>query len=64
MPDDLVPSRTGMEFFVTVLAILVGFVVAKYLSKLLAKTGVPIAAGDPVPLGLPGSVPVAWRRAA
>jgi hypothetical protein len=64
MAEDLVPSRTGLEFFVTVLAVLVGFVAAKYLSKFLSGVGVPIAAGDPVPLTLPGQAPLPWRRAA
>jgi hypothetical protein len=50
-----------MEFVVTVIALLVGFVIAKYASIGLAKTGIPIASGDPIPKSLPGSVAVPWR---
>ncbi len=64
MADDLVSGRSVAEFFVTVLALLIGFVVAKYISKGLATLHVPIASGDPVPLALPGAVQVPWRRAA
>lgn len=42
----------GMEFLVTVLAIVVGFVAGKLISVALAKAGVPIAAGDPIPVPL------------
>ena len=61
MALDLVPKRSAMEFVVTVIALLVGFVIAKYASKAIAKTGVPIASGDPIPKSLPGSVAVPWR---
>lgn len=62
MADDLVPTRTGLEFFVTVIAVLIGFVVGKYIAKALMGTGIPIAAGDPVPLTLPGQAVLPWRR--
>jgi hypothetical protein len=60
--DELVDGRSAGEFFVTVIAVLIGFVIAKYISKFLASTGVPIAAGDPVPLTLPGQAVLPWRR--
>ena len=40
----------AIEFGVTVGAILVGLVLAKLLSNMLEKAGVPIAGGDPVPV--------------
>jgi hypothetical protein len=62
MADDLVASRTGLEFIVTVIAILIGFVIGKYIAKAISGTGLAIAAGDPIPLTLPGQAVLPWRR--
>lgn len=52
-------SRAAIhEFLVTVLAIAVGLILGKFVSKGLAMTGVPISSGDPLVLALPSSVPV------
>lgn len=40
------------EFAISVLAILVGLIVGKMISKGIAKLGVPIAAGNPQPMPL------------
>lgn len=40
------------EFAITVLAIVVGLVLGKMISRGIAKLGVPIAAGNPVPMPL------------
>lgn len=40
------------QFAVTVLAILVGLVIGKYISKALNSVGVPIASGNPIPMPL------------
>lgn len=39
-----------MEILVTVVAIIVGLVVGKMVSRGLMMAGVPIAAGDPIPV--------------
>ena len=62
MAEDLVEKRTALEFLITVFAIGIGFVAAKYFSKFLSDSGVPIAAGDPIPLTLPGDKSLPWRR--
>lgn len=47
------PSTDWMtEFIVTVLAILAGFVLGKLLSQQLERYGIPIAAGDPIPVAV------------
>jgi hypothetical protein len=41
-----------VQFLVTIIAVLVGLVLGKYVSKALASVGVPIAAGNPIPMPL------------
>lgn len=41
------------EFLITVFAVMVGLVAGKFLSQLLAKTGVPISSNDPLIVSLP-----------
>lgn len=40
------------EFLVTVLAILFGLIIGKFASRGLSMLGVPISAGDPIPVPL------------
>jgi hypothetical protein len=49
------------HFLLTVFAVLLGLVVAKYISVFLSQAGIPIAAGDPVPKTLPGQPVLPWR---
>jgi hypothetical protein len=49
------------HFLVTVLAVLVGLIAGKFVSKFLHDAGVPIAAGDPIPKTLPGQPVLPWR---
>ena len=51
------------HFFVTVVGVLLGLIIAKYISVFLSGAGVPIAAGDPVPKTLPGQPVLPWRTA-
>ena len=52
---------TVSHFLITVVAVLVGLIAAKYISVFLNGAGVPIAAGNPVPKTLPGQPVLPWR---
>lgn len=62
MADEVVAQRTILEFVVTVLAILVGLVIAKYASGFINTAGIPIAAGNPIPVTIPGGATASWRK--
>ena len=51
------------HFLVTVIAVLLGLIVAKYIAVFLSGAGIPIAAGDPKPKTLPGQPVLPWRTA-
>lgn len=57
---------TIIEFLVTVLAIALGLIAGKMVSKLLATTGVPISSNDPLIMALPTTkavvVPIAMDQ--
>jgi len=40
----------AIEFFVTVVALVVGFVIGKLISVQMMNYKIPIAAGDPIPV--------------
>jgi hypothetical protein len=59
---EVITSRMGLGvFLVTVAAVLVGLVLGKYISKFLSDFGVPLAAGNPRPVTIPGGQPAPWR---
>jgi hypothetical protein len=62
MADDVVAGRSILEFVVTVVAIIIGLVLGKFASQMIAKAGIPIAAGNPIPVTIPGGTPAAWRK--
>lgn len=45
-----------IEMALTVGAILVGLIIAKQVTNLMERSGLPIAGGDPLPVPLPMSV--------
>lgn len=43
-----------MEFVVSIIAVLLGLIAGKYIAVQLAAAKVPISAGDPIVVALPG----------
>ena len=62
MAEEIVEGRTALEFIVTVIAIVIGLMLGKFASQMIAKAGIPIAAGNPVPVTIPGGTAAAWRK--